>query len=132
MGDNVSAFEIIDFTGFYESLVNEAFSDSALLVGRRFFRKSKKDMDIFKKHVVEKKTSLIPEEKYIVEEIAKHLFATEASGTVNYILPKDMEIVISNLSNEITYKIMSNLTNTDIMEMCYSPEDDDIIWRIKK
>lgn len=132
MGDNVSAFEIIDFTGFSESLVNEAFSDSALLVGRRFFRKSKKDMNIFKKHVVEKKSSLIPEEKYIVEEIAKHLFATEARGAANYILPKDIEIVISNLSNEITYNIMSNLTNTDIMEMCYSPEDDDIIWRIKK
>ena len=132
MGDNVTAFEIVDFAGFYESLVNEAFSDSALLVGKRFFRKSKKDMEIFKRHVIDKKTSLIPEEKYIVDEITKHLFSTEVSGTVNYILPKNIEIIISNLSNEITYKIMSNLTDTNYMEMCYSPEDDDIIWRIKK
>ena len=132
MNDNVTAFEITNFDGFYKSITDEAFTDSALLVGKSFFRKSKKDMNTFKKHVVDAKNKLMPKQEFILKEIEKCVFSTVEHKKSMFILPKDMEYVIGKLSDEITYNIMSHLTDNDILEMCYSPDAADIIWRIKK
>ena len=130
--DNVTAFEITNLDGFYESIAAEAFTDSALLVGKSFFRKNKKDMNVFKKHVIDKRDILTPKPEYILNEIMKCVFSTAEHKEAMFILPKDMEYLIGKISNDITYNIMSHLTDNDILEMCYSPTTEDVIWRIKK
>jgi hypothetical protein len=132
MEDKVTAFEITDMDGFYKSLTNEAFSESAILVGKKFFRRTKKDMETFKKLVIDYKEKLVPKDEFIIHEIEKCLFTTAEHGNSTYIMPNDMEYVIEKVSNEITYNIMSHLTKNDVLEMCYSPESEDVIWRIKK
>lgn len=132
MEDKITAFEITDMEGFYKSLTNEAFSDSAMLVGKSFFRKTKKDMGVFKKLIIDDKEKLIPKENFILHEIEKCVFSTAEHTNSTFIMPSDMEYVIEKIANEITYNIMSHLTEKDVLEMCYSPDTEDVIWRIKK
>lgn len=132
MSDNVTAFEITNFDGFFKSVTDEAFNDSALLVGKSFFRKTKTDMNKFRKHIVERKDMLIPKHEVILKEIEKCVFSTVENKDAMYILPKDMEYVINKVSDAITYNIMSHLTDVELVEMCYSPKTEDIIFRLKK
>ena len=130
--DKITAFEITDLEGFYKSLIEEAFKESALLVGKSFFKRNKKDITSFKKHVIDKKSIHVPNDDMVLNEIEKRIFSTKERRDSYFILPKDMEFVIEKLSNEITYKIMSHLTDEEILEMCFSPETNDFIWRIRK
>ena len=132
MGDNITAFEITDIEGFMKSITDEAFTDSALLVGKSFFRKNKTDMVKFKVNIVDKKNLLIPKNEIILSLIEKCIFSTESSKDTIYIMPEDIEYIIGKISDDITYKILSHLTEMDFVEMCYSPLANDIIFRLKK
>ena len=130
--DKVTAFQITDFDGFFKSIKDEAFTDSAMLVGKKFFYNKKSMISVFKKHVVHKKDILMPPDKDMVVEIEKLVFSTADHKDSHFIMPKDMEYLIGKLSNQITYNIMSKLTDADVLEMCFSTETQDIIWRLKK
>jgi hypothetical protein len=132
MEQKITAFEITDMEGFYKSLTTEAFSDSALIVGKSFFRKNKKDMKIFKRFIIDDKDKLMPTDEYIIDELEKYIFSTSEHVGSSFIMPNDMEYVIGKISNQITYNIMSHLTDNDILEMCFSPTTQDFIWRVKK
>jgi len=130
--EHITAYEISDFDEFCKSIADEAFSDSAILIGKNFFRKNKKDITLFRKTILDNKERHIPEEEYVMREIMRFVFSTAEKKNAMYIMPTDMEYIIEKLSNEISYRMMSKLTDEDFLEMCYSPYTDDIIWRMKK
>lgn len=129
---SIKAFKITNIEDFFKSITDEAFMGSAMFVGKTFFKRTKKDMKVFKKLVVDKKSSLIPPDEQIIKEIENYVFSLNESGDDVYIFPKDMEAIIAKISNEISYKIMSSLTDASILELCYSSQTNDFIWRIKK
>jgi hypothetical protein len=130
--EKVNVFEITNFDGFCESITNEAFSDSAIFVGKKFFKNKKNLATVFKKKVIERKEELIPSEKTITNTVNKFLFASPEHKTSQFIMPDDINFLISLVSNDITYNIMSTLTDLKILEMCYDPITEDVIWRLKK
>lgn len=132
MAEKIQAFQILDFDGFFKSIIAEAFIGSAMFVGKSFFRKTKKDMKIFKNLVIGNKDKLIPTDYDIMDEVNKYIFLREDDDKYPYILSADVEIVLGKVSDDITYKIMSSLADEDFLELCYSKDTDDFIWRIKK
>ncbi len=130
--DKVTAYEIIDVEGFCNSISEEAFNDSALLVGKSFFRRKKKDLNVFRKNIIGMKSKYIPEVDEILDEAEKYIFSTPNNKRSSYILPEHIDNLIDDMKNRITYKMLSHLTDVEYIELCYSPLTEDIVWRIKK
>jgi hypothetical protein len=123
------AYQITDIDGFCQSITIEAFSDAAKFVGKKFFKKTKKDMKDFKDHVIDDKENLLPSDDEVIDELEKYIFSTAEDSFGYYIMPADIEYLVYKLKNAISYNIMSKLTEVEILEMCFSSQENDVIWR---
>lgn len=123
--DDAPVIEIVDLNEFISWLRQQSLNLALMQIGKNFFDDPQKYVGIWEDPDDEDLS-----EDDVFDEIIPYLFVDDNDQDKFYLLSKDAQKALGEVTNKLIYVFLNELVDEGVLEMCWNDETNDFMWRV--